>query len=130
MVMSKDGKTLTCPCCGYITTREEYEICEICFWEQDFYQTTNILGTGANAVNLFDAQRNFERTGSCDPAKGKFGRAVNNDDARDHRWRKITEEDVQRGVANGWAFFDDDPLPDRACEIPDADVPWWFSSAR
>ena len=36
----------TCPCCGYKTLDEEppntYDICEICFWEDDGFQY-NIL---------------------------------------------------------------------------------------
>ncbi|WP_198674015.1 CPCC family cysteine-rich protein [Chitinophaga alhagiae] len=30
----------TCPCCGYITLSERggYEICPICFWEDDPHQ--------------------------------------------------------------------------------------------
>lgn len=32
-------KKYTCPCCGYKTLEEEvrgsYEICPICFWEDD-----------------------------------------------------------------------------------------------
>lgn len=30
----------TCPCCGYITleSEHEYDICPICFWEDDWIQ--------------------------------------------------------------------------------------------
>ncbi|MFB9215669.1 CPCC family cysteine-rich protein [Vibrio sinaloensis] len=52
-----------CPCCGYATIGEpaEYEICEICFWEddgQDDPDSENFLG-GPNGVSLNEARFNF-----------------------------------------------------------------------
>ncbi|WP_345779118.1 CPCC family cysteine-rich protein [Vibrio sp. Isolate24] len=40
-----------CPCCGYATIGKpaEYEICEICFWEDD----------GQDGVSLSEARFNF-----------------------------------------------------------------------
>jgi len=54
----------TCQCCGYKTlkegTRDSYEICKVCFWEDDLVQNEdpNYEG-GANEVSLIQAQMNF-----------------------------------------------------------------------
>ena len=36
-------KKYTCPCCGYqsLDSDGDYDICEICFWEDDPYQKLN-----------------------------------------------------------------------------------------
>ncbi|EJS66361.1 hypothetical protein CN425_23275 [Bacillus cereus] len=54
----------TCPCCGYKTLEEEppgtYEICSICFWEDDPVQFKDPdLEGGANEVSLRQAQKNL-----------------------------------------------------------------------
>jgi hypothetical protein len=60
----------TCPCCGYKTLDEEptdtYQICKICFWEDDGvqYRDPDYEG-GANDVSLRQAQRNFIKFGAC-----------------------------------------------------------------
>ncbi len=58
-----------CPCCGYITltTNEplDYEICPICFWENDPIQNDdeNYRG-GANTISLSEARANFVNLGA------------------------------------------------------------------
>lgn len=47
----------TCPCCGYKILDEEptdtFEICEICYWEDDGVQFRNpYYEGGANEVSL------------------------------------------------------------------------------
>lgn len=59
----------TCPCCGYQTldNKHEYNICPICFWEDDWWQENNpYLSGGANHVSLYIAQRNFQLFGACE----------------------------------------------------------------
>lgn len=59
-----------CSCCKYnsLTNKEQgsYEICRICFWEDDpiQYQDKN-YAAGANNVSLIQAQENFEKFGAC-----------------------------------------------------------------
>lgn len=58
------NKLYTCPCCGYKTLEEEppgsYEICPICYWEDDNVQFENPhYEGGANETSLYQAQRNF-----------------------------------------------------------------------
>lgn len=58
----------TCQCCGYKTlkegTKDSYEICKVCFWEDDLVQNEdpNYEG-GANEVSLRQAQTNFKMFG-------------------------------------------------------------------
>lgn len=61
-----------CPCCGYYTFEERagesYDICPVCFWEDDPVQLNNpTLEGGANKVSLLQAQKNFKEFGACQP---------------------------------------------------------------
>lgn len=60
-----------CPCCGYNTfdktDRLHFDICPICFWEDDAVQFSNpTYEGGANYVSLIQAQQNFEKFGACE----------------------------------------------------------------
>ena len=56
-----------CPCCGYRCLRErgEYEVCSVCFWEDD---GSDALGgySAPNRMHLAEAIRNFEELGCVD----------------------------------------------------------------
>ena len=60
-----------CPCCGFNSLIEPpngtYNICRICFWEDDPIQQEdpNYEG-GANRVSLIQGQKNFEKYGACE----------------------------------------------------------------
>ncbi len=70
--MDKEAKKFKCPCCGNYTLEEEptdtYEICSVCFWEDDPLQFRNhdYVG-GANKMSLNEARENYKMFG----AKGK-----------------------------------------------------------
>jgi len=55
-----------CPCCGYYTIGEKppgtYEICPVCFWEDDHvqYQEPDLDG-GANELSLNQSRMNFKK---------------------------------------------------------------------
>lgn len=57
-----------CPCCGYYTfdKRFDYDICPVCFWEDDPLQFKNENFTGANHVTLVQARKNFAEFGACE----------------------------------------------------------------
>jgi len=80
----KDCK-FTCPCCGYNTLNEKppgtYDICSICFWEDDGIQfdDPDYVG-GANYVSLREAQLNFKKFGACEERVMKFVRKPNERD--------------------------------------------------
>ncbi len=53
-----------CPCCGYYTLygkgSNEYDICPVCFWENDPWQEAEPMEVdGANGVSLMQARENF-----------------------------------------------------------------------
>lgn len=59
-----------CPCCGFYTFDEKpegnYDICPVCFWEDDLLQLKNIeYEGGANHVSLVQARKNFKLFGAC-----------------------------------------------------------------
>lgn len=62
------GRRYPCPCCGYLTfsrtPTDTYEICEVCFWEDDGVQFRNLdYEGGANKVSLKQARDNFRALG-------------------------------------------------------------------
>lgn len=67
--MTKDEKGYPCPCCGFLTlsedTRETFEICPVCNWEDDDVQFNNPnFRGGANQESLNKARENFKKFGA------------------------------------------------------------------
>lgn len=65
-----------CPCCGYRTLESEppgsYEICPVCWWEDDGVQFRDpTLTGGANSLSLNEARANYRRYGvTCAEGRG------------------------------------------------------------
>jgi hypothetical protein len=83
-----------CPCCGYKTSKERpggtYNICEVCFWEDDPIQFDDPdYEGGANRVSLKQGQRNFQEFGACERDMVKNVRRPNSDEGRDANWKFI-----------------------------------------
>lgn len=58
---------IKCPCCHYKTIEEEWDICPVCFWENDDYQLTHpCFPVGANHISLIEAQMNYLEFGACE----------------------------------------------------------------
>ena len=62
-------KKYKCPCCGYKTLEvpntNTFEICDVCFWENDGIQFNDINYTdGANCVSLKKARENYKKIGA------------------------------------------------------------------
>jgi hypothetical protein len=75
----------TCPCCGYKTLDEEppgtYDICSICFWEDDGVQFNDPdYEGGANIPSLRTAQKNYLDFGACEERCIEFVRKPNEND--------------------------------------------------
>jgi hypothetical protein len=86
-----------CPCCGYLQFDEppgSYDICAICFWEDDFVQLRwPTYRGGANRTSLVEAQAAFERVGACEDGSVRFVRAPGPSDVRDPDWRALSVDD-------------------------------------
>jgi hypothetical protein len=105
-----------CPCCGHLVLSEEpgsYEICPICWWEDDLVQLRwpNLAG-GANGPSLVAAQRNYERTGASDPRLAAHVRPPDASELLDVGWRpfdvdKDRKENFISGFDYGKTYADD-----------------------
>lgn len=72
-------ENFNCPVCGFLTLgRDErfpslcqWDICSVCFWEDD----SNYLGSGANhGINLAQARESYVLYGAMSPEHAKFVR--------------------------------------------------------
>ena len=102
-----------CPACGFLVFEEppgSYEICPICFWEDDLVQLiwTDYAG-GANDPSLIEAQRTFESIGAVEERLLPFVRKPTATDERDQSWRRF---DATRDPLR--ARVDNDDLGDEA----------------
>lgn len=72
-------KTYRCPCCKFKTLygRDHYEICEVCFWEddgQDEHDAEEVRGGPNGSLSLRQAQDNFRRFGAVEEPLKKYVR--------------------------------------------------------
>ena len=89
--------SFTCPCCGYRTLGEfpgSYEVCAVCFWEDDEVQLLNPgYSGGANTLSLIECQTNYARFGASDERFIKDVRPPLNEE-RDPEWRPAEPADL------------------------------------
>lgn len=62
-----------CVCCGYYTlvgTKEDiaWDICPVCFWENDVSETNLNQYSGANHMTLTQGRENYRKYSACDLA--------------------------------------------------------------
>jgi Cysteine-rich CPCC len=58
-----------CPCCGHLTLPEpagSFEICPVCFWQDDPVDNEDTEVTGPNHLRLSVARDNFRRIGAAE----------------------------------------------------------------
>lgn len=84
----------TCPCCGYKTLDEAppgtFDICEICFWEDDNIQFDDPdYEGGANVPSLRQAQKNFVEFGAYRKDRLELVREPNEKDLKDLEWKPL-----------------------------------------
>ncbi|WP_312392856.1 CPCC family cysteine-rich protein [Chryseobacterium sp.] len=62
-----DNLNVQCYCCGFITIEERgnYQICPVCFWEDDGCYELN-KESGSNHMTLEEGRKNFEKFGACE----------------------------------------------------------------
>ena len=85
-----------CPCCGYaiLELGADFEICDICFWEddgQDFEDIDlEVEGcAGPNEVSLQQARKNFLKFGAAEKKDIQHVRAVS---SRDEKLKDFSNE--------------------------------------
>jgi hypothetical protein len=87
----------TCPCCGYLTFGKwpgSYEICRVCFWEDDPVQILDPwFEGGANKPSLVQAQTNYAEFGAMEKRFIANVKGVRSGDTRDPEWRRVVEYD-------------------------------------
>lgn len=87
-----------CTCCGYQTIEEKgcFEICPICYWEDDAVQEADPwFSGGANKPSLYQAQLNFKMYGAVEEHFQNNVRKVNSQESRSSTWRELVESDKQ-----------------------------------
>jgi hypothetical protein len=96
-----------------------YDICEICFWEDDALQLefATTLAGGANSMTLADAQRAFAEIGAKLASRTAHTRPPGPNDRRDPQWRPI---DPQTDHFRDW----NSPNPKRAPAIDETLYYW------
>lgn len=71
-----------------------YQICHVCFWEDDAVQLLDPwYDGGANVSCLADAQSTFASCGAMEERFLKNVKGVLPDDVRDPQWRQVTAAD-------------------------------------
>ena len=97
--MRQGAAKFTCPCCGYCTlsgSPGSYEVCHVCFWEDDPVQLLDPwYQGGANSVSLQEAQKNYAKFGVSEPKFKSNVKGVLPGDQRDPLWRLVEESDRQ-----------------------------------
>ncbi len=87
----KADERYPCPCCGHLVFVEppgSYDICPICFWEDDLVQLRwPDYSGGANQPSLIDAQTNYKKFGAKQERILEHVRSPNSTDTRDPEWR-------------------------------------------
>jgi hypothetical protein len=103
-----------CPCCGHLVfggPPGSFEICSVCFWEDDASElefATTCVG-GANGIALAEAQRNYTEFGACEAASVRSVRPPLADEPRDSLWRPV---DPGRDSFPAWGSGDRAPEHD------------------
>lgn len=95
------GMSRACPCCGYLTLDDpqpgSFELCPICFWEDDSAQSANPDDEGgANRQSLRQSERNFADFGAYDSSMCRNVRPVSEADRRDPNWAPLSQPDLDR----------------------------------
>ena len=86
-----------CPCCGHRTLSEppgSYEICPVCFWEDDIVQLRwPNMSSGANHVSLIQAQTNYRESCVSEQRLACHVRPAQPNEPVEEGWRPIETSD-------------------------------------
>nr|WP_227467119.1 CPCC family cysteine-rich protein [Nocardioides lijunqiniae] len=85
-----------CACCGHVVFNEppgSYEICPVCFWEDDAVQLRwPTYEGGANGPSLIDSQRAYATDGAMECRFTDIVRPPTEGEPLDPNWRPIDPE--------------------------------------
>ena len=88
----------SCPCCGRRTLQSfpgSYEICPVCFWEDDPVQLLDPrYRGGANGPSLMECQTNYRRSGASEERMLSHVRLPTESEEIDSEWRPVQDRDV------------------------------------
>jgi len=72
-VLGEPERMADCRCCGSLSIHERgvYEICPVCFWEDDGLQDLDTV-SGPNHMTLREGKKNYERIGACSEESLRF----------------------------------------------------------
>jgi hypothetical protein len=90
LTMNDNGKKYTCFICGFRTLDErcDWEICPVCFWEDDVLATTEDRASSANrGMMVSTAQANFIRYGAVLPELVSKVRPPSSGEEKDPGWK-------------------------------------------
>ncbi|WP_405669072.1 CPCC family cysteine-rich protein [Streptomyces sp. NBC_01166] len=92
-------------CCGHLVLGSVglYEICPVCFWEDDLLQLRwPTMAGGANSTSLVQAQLNYQVFGACDENGRRHVRPALPDESVDPAWRPIdlTQDSFEDGKSD------------------------------
>ena len=82
------GVRYRCPCCRFLTLDERggYEICPVCFWEddgQDDQDAARVRGAPNGSLSLEQGRANFAAFGACEEKSKKHVRPPTPDEIDD-----------------------------------------------
>ncbi len=101
--MSNSDERYPCPCCSYLVFAEapgSYDICPICFWEDDAVQLRYADSDGgANRVSLLEGQRAYAAIGASEGRFLTHVRQPTSGDWREAGWRPL---DADRDNIEPW----------------------------
>lgn len=113
-----------CPVCGFLIFDEppgSYDICPICFWEDDIVQLAfPLMSGGANTLSLAESQKGFMSAGVSDARFHNNVRPPRTGDECDPEWRPL---DVNHDLFLRWDVRADHDRWKAAPE--DACLYWW-----
>ncbi|MBA3471544.1 MAG: hypothetical protein H0T53_18060 [Herpetosiphonaceae bacterium] len=75
-----------CPCCGFLTLEERgcWDICDVCFWEDDPLQADDPkFWGGANKMSLYEAQVAYKEIGAKEERVKQYVRSPTPDEIPD-----------------------------------------------
>lgn len=81
-----------CIICGYLTleSRCEYEVCEICYWEDDLlFEGSDDWSPANGDLRISEAQANFLQFGACHSNVARFTRPPSIQDVRVEGWKPL-----------------------------------------